>query len=1152
MLTVADLDQRLRAADPAALLVPPRLLRRVIKHDRKLTGIGLQVPHRKCYVIGRDALLTLVDRDQLGIEPNCDLPQTVLLLPRPDPERLKTRLAEDVLTRYWRLLFHAAVHRTVGARALTAQEIRARARTIGKAAFAEIRTVLRQERFLLSPQDDATVYEEFVALYLELDNFAPTLVRHCFPAIEDYERIDRLVAADVNGAALLAATRPAGAPDLPRFEAPVHSDEPSPERPENGRREVDLCDSQTFSTLAAQAAATGNDVRAALRFMQAARIAPRARRAEARAAAECELQKLVKRLRPALDLTSEEAATWRHSLPALLAPASRGIWPVEARLLYNLQKICIDHERPTEAPHPAEWFYSRFRQPFIQPLPDVPAVLAVKRLRRACSQLHSVRLEQADRRALNDLLNSALHRAESRLRDRFRPRIVDALCEVGLSPANYPERVSRDKLVEELLDLVAARGFLSQPDLRDALSRNQLKLPDLNGPREFFGGDPLLRANRELAVRMPGVYRRGEIYLRWLQRLSALAFGTRPGRWLTRNIFVPFGGAFLAIEGPLQLGHELVHLYHFVQRLLGLRPPLAVVIAVALTRMVGAVSPGSAAVGVGAAGALAAAMSPELAHRHGAFPLAPWPAIVLGGVFFWFVLHVPAVRRVTLQVLGVLGRGVQFVLIDMPGAILRWPLLRAILGSRITRFLVRFAFKPLLPAAIAWFIVADWEFHTHDAAAAGAFVYAATMLFLTTRASRELEELTADWAVRRWEYLRDFLPGLFRMILEAFKRVLEAIDRALYAVDEWLRFRAGDSMIARSLKMVAALVWNSIAYVLRFIIVLFVEPQINPIKHFPVVTISHKLLLPMIPSFAKFLIDWYGFEAEAGWLIATLVITKIPGIFGFLVWEFKENWRLYGANRPADLRPVIIGHHGETMPRLLRPGFHSGTLPKLYAKLRRAERRALKTGDWRTAERHIEALAHVQESVRRFGERELLAYVNDSPVWSSRPLHLAHVEVGSNQVRLEFAWTGERGCVSAPCDDRLAVTFQEMAGRLIAGANDPGWTTTPDQSAALQLALTGFDKVAGADLRRDDLDSLVGPAPYEVTAEGLTVWPDDESEIVYDLNAEPEIKPRVVAGQPPPLPTLPADRLLVRRRPVPWAGWVAAWAEVNAVAKKDG
>ena len=47
---------------------------------------------------------------------------------------------------------------------------------------------------------------------------------------------------------------------------------------------------------------------------------------------------------------------------------------------------------------------------------------------------------------------------------------------------------------------------------------------------------------------------------------------------------------------------------------------------------------------------------------------------------------------------------------------------------------------------------------------------------------------------------------------------------------------------------------------------------------------------------------------------ATTIAFLIPGIFGFLVWELKENWRLYGANRPRQLKPVPIGHHGETNP----------------------------------------------------------------------------------------------------------------------------------------------------------------------------------------------------------------------------------------------
>ena len=76
-------------------------------------------------------------------------------------------------------------------------------------------------------------------------------------------------------------------------------------------------------------------------------------------------------------------------------------------------------------------------------------------------------------------------------------------------------------------------------DFRDALSRNNLKLPDL----EFSRGDPLLRADVRLADVLDGIYRRGEFYLRWMQQISSLAFGTRAGRLFMRFAAIPFGGA---------------------------------------------------------------------------------------------------------------------------------------------------------------------------------------------------------------------------------------------------------------------------------------------------------------------------------------------------------------------------------------------------------------------------------------------------------------------------------------------------------------------------------------------------------------------------------------------------------------------------------
>src|SRR5438105_1807629 len=88
VLDLAELRRLLQVAEPAAFLVPPRVLRRVIKHDRKIAFVGLQVPHRKSYVIDRDALLALVTPDDLEIEPEREVPPIALLIARPTPEAL--------------------------------------------------------------------------------------------------------------------------------------------------------------------------------------------------------------------------------------------------------------------------------------------------------------------------------------------------------------------------------------------------------------------------------------------------------------------------------------------------------------------------------------------------------------------------------------------------------------------------------------------------------------------------------------------------------------------------------------------------------------------------------------------------------------------------------------------------------------------------------------------------------------------------------------------------------------------------------------------------------------------------------------------------------------------------------------------------------
>ena len=56
------------------------------------------------------------------------------------------------------------------------------------------------------------------------------------------------------------------------------------------------------------------------------------------------------------------------------------------------------------------------------------------------------------------------------------------------------------------------------------------------------------RLDRRLATLLDGIYHRGEFYVRWLERLTSINFGTETGRWITRNFTLPFLGAFLLAQ----------------------------------------------------------------------------------------------------------------------------------------------------------------------------------------------------------------------------------------------------------------------------------------------------------------------------------------------------------------------------------------------------------------------------------------------------------------------------------------------------------------------------------------------------------------------------------------------------------------------------
>ena len=190
---------------------------------------------------------------------------------------------------------------------------------------------------------------------------------------------------------------------------------------------------------------------------------------------------------------------------------------------------------------------------------------------------------------------------------------------------------------------------------------------------------------------------------------------------------------------------------------------------------------------------------------------------------------------------------------------------------------------------------------------------------------------------------------------------------------------------------------------------------------------------------------------------AALIIGGIPGIFGFVAWELKENWRLYAANRPPTLPRVSLGHHGETMRGLLRPGFHSGTVPSLYKKLRAAVRRAELTGEPPRVAKLTQGLAEVAHAIERFAERELVPLLRAAGSWDGLTPHIAGVRVAVQTVSLELDVPELGG-------PPLRLAFGHRDGQIVARVAPPQWLDrlTASQREVLDVALGGFAVLGSA------------------------------------------------------------------------------------------
>ena len=396
---------------------------------------------------------------------------------------------------------------------------------------------------------------------------------------------------------------------------------------------------------------------------------------------------LLKGLGRVLDHNEAQSDAWFQAVWPLVAPASAGVWPHAARALYDLQKLAADLRDRMYAVAPVEWLMSFGRLPIRRPLDRARDVILHTGLARFEKHVLRSHLSEADRGRLLGLLHEEMSSAEGRIRRELGLVIRSTIDGVGLVPENLPERVARDKVVDELLDRVCERGYLRFSDLRDAIARNQLKLRDLSGPGEFVRGDTLLRVDKLLSDDLFGVYHRGEIYLRWIQRFSALFFGTPVGRAITLYLALPFGGAFLALMFAEEVRHLGGQAAAFVSKIMAPKPTTEAKDHLVLDEEADEVfwfdHREATEIVAGAAS------STGVAEHHASWLIA-WPTVLSLGILLLLLIHVPSFRRGVVEAGLRVGRGLRYVLWDIPGSVINSPVVRAIWRNRFARFVGRY------------------------------------------------------------------------------------------------------------------------------------------------------------------------------------------------------------------------------------------------------------------------------------------------------------------------------------------------------------------------------------------------------------------------------------------------------------------------------
>src|SRR5262249_12233494 len=147
-------------------------------------------------------------------------------------------------------------------------------------------------------------------------------------------------------------------------------------------------------------------------------------------------------------------------------------------------------------------------------------------------------------------------------------------------------------------------------------------------------------------------------------------------------------------------------------------------------------------------------------------------------------------------------------------------------------------------------------------------------------------------------------------------------------------------------------------------------------------------------------------------------------------------------------------------------------------------RRAHRLQNWSSVRRYQASLAHVEEGIHHFVERELLALVNGSTFWKPTPMEVKSLSIGSNRVRVEL------GCPSLE-GTNCAIDVEERSGCLGAVLDKPSWPLSSGQCGALATAVAGWFNMAGVERVRLAAREL--QAPRLSWIDWVAAWESDQA-----------------------------------------------------------